>query len=130
MHKVLVCRQQRQFVAYAKLSKQGIDSPHLHARSAASVPNSCSANVIVSVWLYERESSKPLNDLCLRLRSGEALEQLLEDKPGGDDDFVSQERLFQGSNLRLTCFSVPPQRQGPDTRVDQDRHARRERSAL
>jgi hypothetical protein len=108
MHKVLVGRQQRQFVPYAKLRKQGIDSAHLYARSAACVSDSCSANVIVSVWLYEWESSKPLNDLCLRLRSGEALEKFLEDKPRSDDDLVSQECVFEGLNLGLTCFSVPP----------------------
>ncbi len=130
MTKVFVGRQQRQLVAYAKLSKQGIDSAHLYARSAADVPDSCRANVIVPVWLYEWESSKPLNDLCLRLRSGEALEKFLEDESRSDNDLVSQECVFKGLNLGRTRFSVSPQRQGPDTRVDEDRHARRERSAL
>lgn len=130
MHKVLIGRQQRQLVAYAKLSEQGIDSAYLYARSAAGVSDSCRANVILSVWLYEGQGSKPLNDLCLRLGPGEALKQFLKNKPSSDNDLVSQECVFEGLNLRLTGFAIPAQSQGPDTRVDQDRHARRDRSAL
>jgi hypothetical protein len=51
VHKVLVGRQQRQLVTYAKLGNQGVDGSNLHARSAAGVSDSCRCNVIVSIWL-------------------------------------------------------------------------------
>lgn len=117
-------------MTYAKLSKQRIDGAHLYSCSAANVPDSCRANMIVPVWLYERQSSKPLDDLRVRLRSGEALQQFLEDKSGSDDDIVSQQCVSEGLDLGLACFRVSTQRERPDARVDQQRHAQRERSAL
>lgn len=106
-------------MTYAKLSKQRIDSAHLYPCSAANVPDSCRADMVVPVWLYERQSRKPLDDLRLRLRSGEALQQFLEDKAGSDDDVVSQKCVSEGLNLGLACFCVSTQREGPDARVDQ-----------
>ena len=95
-------------MTYAKLSKPRIDSASLYARSAADVPDCCRANMIVPVWLYERQSGKPLNDLCLRLRAGEALQELLEDKARSDHDVVSQQCVFERLNLGLACFRVSP----------------------
>ena len=65
-HKVLVGRQQRQLVAYAELSEQGIDGSHLHARPAAGIADSRRANVIFPVWLDERQGGKALDDLLQR----------------------------------------------------------------
>ena len=130
MRKVMIASQQGQFVAYAKLRKQSVDGADLNAGSAAGVSNSRSANVIISVRLYERETGKTLNDLRLCLRPGEALKQFLQDQAGSDNHRISQQEILQDLNFRLTRFGVSPQRQRPDTGIDEDRHARRDRSAL
>ena len=124
-HKVLIGSQQGQFVMYAKLRKQSVDGADLNAGSAAGVSDSCGANVIASVRLYEREGGKALNDLRLRLRSGKALKQFLQDQTSSDHHSISQQRILQGLNFRLVRFCVPPQPQRPNTGIDEDRHARR-----
>ena len=94
MHKVLIGSEQGQFVAYAKLRKQSVDGADLNAGSAAGISDSGGANVIVSVRLYERQSGKALNNLRLRLRSGEALKQFLQNQAGSDNHLTSQQGIF------------------------------------
>ena len=81
-------------MAYAKLRKQSVDGADLNAGSAAGISDSGGANVIVSVRLYERQSGKALNDLRLRLRSGEALKQFLQNQAGSDNHLTSQQGIF------------------------------------
>ena len=117
-------------MAYAKLREQGVYGADLNAGSAAGISDSCGANVVISVRLNERESGKALNDLRLRLRCGEALQQFLQDQASSDNYLVPKQGILQDLDFRLTCFGVSPQRQRPDTRIDEYRHDRRERSAL
>ena len=81
-------------MAYAKLREQSVDGADLSAGSATCVSNSCGANVIISVRLYERETGKMLNDLRLCLRPGEALKQFLQDQAGSDNHLISQKGIL------------------------------------
>ena len=86
--------------------------------------------MILSVGLYERKCGKALDNLSLRLRSSETLQQFLQHEAGGDDYVITLEGVFEGLNLRFGCLGIASKGQGPDACVNEDCHARRERSAL
>ncbi len=126
---VLVRAQQRDFVAQTKLRNERIDGSDLHSGPTAGISQFCSCNMILPSWLDQRQRRKPLDDLCAGLRTGEALEQFLQDKARGDDDVRPKQCFFQMLNFWFRSLSVPAKGQGPDASVDQERHER-DRSAL
>ena len=66
---VFVCREQRQVVPNGELCKYCINGADLNTRLAACISQSGSANVVISIWLKQRQGSEPLNDLSLRFGS-------------------------------------------------------------
>ena len=117
-------------MANAELGKQRVDRAYLHASPAADIANARRADVILTVRLQERKGGKPLDDLGLRLGPRETLKQFLENEPSRDDYFISLQGIQECLNFRRARLYIPPQRKGPDTRIDEDGHARRERSSL
>ena len=117
-------------MADAELGQDGINGSDLNARTPTRIANVRCCDVIVSVGLNQRQGSKALDDLGLCLRPREALKKLLQDEPGGNDDLVALECVFERLNLGVCRLSVTPKRKRPNACVDEDRHALRERSAL
>lgn len=127
--KIMVGRQQRQFVTDAQLREQSVDRADLHAGATTAIAQFCGVNVIPSIGSKERQGGRPFNDVVTRARTSESLEQFLEDQPRGHDDLALLEGMTQGLHLRGTGVSVATQGEGPNAGVDEQRH-RRERSAL
>jgi len=73
-------------VAHAQLSKQSVDGAQLDASFAARIAQGCGTDMVFPVWLKQRQSGKAFDDPGLRFRTGEALQELLEDQACGDDD--------------------------------------------
>ena len=86
--------------------------------------------MIITVRLYERKRSKSLDDSRLCPGPREALKKLLQNDTRGDYHLVSEQGVLQRLDFGLTGIDIAPQRQRPDTGIDENRHGRRERSAL
>jgi hypothetical protein len=114
----------------AELDEKSVDRSDLDAGPPARIANTCCSDVIVPVGPYEWKGREPLDDLCLRLRASETLQQFLQHKPCSDDYVIALQRVFESLNLGLGCLGIASKSQRPDTGIDQDRHFRRERSAL
>lgn len=72
-------------MARAQLGEQCVNGAHLDTRLATSVAQGCRSDVVISVWLKQRQSGKAFDDLGLRFGAREALQELLKDQTGGDD---------------------------------------------
>jgi len=70
-----------------------------------------------------------VDDRLAGRRAPEALEQLLENEACGEHEPPVFERFSQSSNFGKRWGIVPPQRERPHTRVNEQPHPR-ERSAL
>jgi len=117
-------------VAHAQLGKECVDGADLDAGLATSIAQACRANVVVAIWLKQRQSCKAFDDLSLRFRAGEALQEFLKNQTRCHDDFRAEESLFEVVHLWLGSLCVTPKCEGPDARINQDGHLRRDRSAL
>jgi hypothetical protein len=114
---------------YAELRQQSVDSSQLNARATARVPQLCGLDVILPVRTDEWQGRKALDEILARTRAGETLKQLLQDKPGGHDNFFARECGAQGVHLSDGSILVAPESERPNAGVDEQRH-RRDRSAL
>ena len=70
----------------AQLGKECVNGTDLDAGSAAANAKCCRADMVVAIWLKQRQSSKAFDDLGLRLWTGKALQQFLENQACRDDD--------------------------------------------
>jgi hypothetical protein len=66
---ILVCRQHRQFMAYAQLSQEGIDGADLHPDTSAASPEFRGCDVIIAVWHKQGEGGEPVQNLIAGLRA-------------------------------------------------------------
>ena len=66
---IVVGCQHRQVMTYAQLSQQGIDRSHLHAASAAPIPQLRRADVIVAIGHQQGDGGKPVEDPIAGLRA-------------------------------------------------------------
>lgn len=126
---VLISAEERQAVAHTEFRYERINCTDLDSGASARVAQRCSLDVVVPVRNQKRHSGKALENLCTCLRSGEALQQLLENESGSENSFASGKGLSQSGNMRACLRRVPPKRQRPHTGVDEQAHLR-ERSAL
>jgi hypothetical protein len=83
--KVLISGQKRQVVTDAQLCEQGINGSNLYTLSAASIPQCGRVNVIAAIRNQQWQSSEPLDNVRLRFRTVEALQELLQYQAGSDD---------------------------------------------
>jgi hypothetical protein len=128
-YKVIIGRQQRQFVTHAQLGEQGIDGANLQPGATAAVPQSRGVDMILPTWRDERQCRELLDDRFPRARTRESLQKLLQDKSCGQDHLVAPQGVAQEPDVRSTGVRVAPQGKRPDASVDEQAHLR-VRSAL
>ena len=85
--------------------------------------------MVFAIRLQQRKRCEALNDLCAGLRSGESLEQLLENQAGRDDNIGAHEGVLEQVNFRFRARGIAAQCERPNARVNEQSHER-ERSAL
>jgi hypothetical protein len=84
-HEVLVGSQHRQPVANAKLRQYGIDRADLQASPPTPISEFRRIDVILAVRRQKRQCREPLDDVFARPRTGEALQQFLQNEAGRDE---------------------------------------------
>lgn len=80
--KVFVGREHREVVAKAELRQQRIDRADLNAASSAFVSLIGRVHMVAPIGNQQRQSGEPFEDLPAIPRSGEALQELLQNEPG------------------------------------------------
>jgi len=116
-------------VPNAELRNQRVDCPELDSRAPAAVAKCSGINVIRAIRRQHRQSGKLRDELVMGLGAAKALQQLLENKPSGDDGVVSGQCGTQCLNLWRRRIGVAPKCKRPYAGVDEQGH-RRERSTL
>ena len=114
----------------AKLREQRINGADLDTGPAAGIAQDCGTDVVVPIRLNQGQSSKAFDDLGLRLGAREALQQLLKNQAGRDDNLRTEQGILEMVDLRFGSFRIASKSQRPDTGVNQKDHQRRDRSAL
>ena len=127
--KVSIGRQHRQIVAETELRQQRIDRTDLNAASPASVSQFGSFYVVAPVGNQQRQRREPIEDLRPVARSGEALQKLLQNEPGGDEFLAGFDGTDQFASFDCRNGRVAPKGERPDTGINKDAQ-RRERSDL
>ena len=89
---ISISRQHRQLVAQAELCQKGIDRANLDTRTATFVAQLRRLDVIGPVGGKHRQRSEAIEDAGTVARSGEALQQLLQYKTGGDQHLARFDR--------------------------------------
>ena len=126
---VRVRGQQAKLVTDAELRQDRVDGAYLEAAAARPIPELRGLEVVVAIGSQEGEGAEPRDDGLLVARAAEALEELLVDEAGGDEELAVRERSFQGADLGRRGGGIAAKREGPDARVHEERQAR-ERSRL
>ena len=98
--KIVVGRQQRQFVTDAELRNHGVYCADLYTGTTTAIAQLCSVDVILPVGSQERQSRKPVNDVFTRTRAGKSLQQFLQDETCGNNGFATFESVAQYPYLR------------------------------
>ena len=114
----------------AKLREQRINGADPDTGLAAGIAQGCSTDVVVPIGLKQGQSSKAFDDPGLRLGAREALQQLLKNQAGRDDDLRTEQGILEMVDLRFGSFRIAAKSQRPDAGVNQKGHQRRDRSAL
>lgn len=127
--KVTIRGQERELMTDAELSEQGVDGADLHPGAAAPIAQVRGVDMVLPIGSEERQGGEPLDDVLARARSGEPLQQLLQNQPRRHDDFPNFQSLAQRFHFRRAGGFVTAQRERPNARIDEQAH-RRERSAL
>ena len=112
-----------------QVGDEGIDRADLNTSGTQRVAHARRSDVIFARGREVLQRSEHLDDLRPGSFRDDALEQFLQDQPGGGDDLTTGERIAQRPDLGHIRRSVPAQRERPDARVDEQAHPR-ERSAL
>lgn len=77
--KIIVGREQREFVSDAELREQSVDRPDLHACATAAISQRRGIDVILPVRHEERQCRESINDVPACARPCKSLQQLLQD---------------------------------------------------
>jgi hypothetical protein len=125
---VSIRRQQLEAPIDAQAGEQGIDRPQLNALASARVAKRRCLDMVIACGDDEWQRLEPRNESGTLLGASQALEELLQDQAGRVDLLAVLEAATQSRDCRGIRGHVTPQREGPDTRVDEDQ--RRDRSAL
>lgn len=124
-HEVLIRRQQRQVVVNAKLCDQRVDRADLEATTPAGVAQLRGGNVIRPAGREQRKRREAIDDRFARFGSGKTLQQFLEDQAGHDDLIATLECVDESCYLGNGIGRVPPQRERPDTGIDEEAQGRK-----
>ena len=126
---VVIGRQHREIVAETELRQQCIDGADLNASASAFVSQFGRVYMVAPVGNQERQRGEPIEDLRAVTRSGETLQQLLQNEPGGYEFVTGFNGADQFASFARRARHVAPERQRPDAGIDKQAQ-RRERSAL
>lgn len=126
---IVVGREQRQFMADAKLREKGVDRAELHPHAPTTVAQVRGVNVVLPVRNEERQGREPLDDVSPCARASEPLQEFLQDQPRGHHYFAALQGAAQGLCFRRRRRGVSTKRERPDARIDEQAHPR-ERSPL
>ena len=113
-----------------ELCKQCVNGADLHTRFATCISQTRSTDVIISIRLKERQGGEAFDDLSLRLGTRETLQKLLKDQPCGYHDVCPEQGIFEFVHFRFGSLNIAPKSQRPNTCVNEQRHFRRDLSAL
>jgi hypothetical protein len=97
---IVIRGNENEIESNAKLCNERIYRPDLDSCAPASVAQFGGTNVIVAIWDQHWQSGKFLDQLPVGLWTCKALQQLLQNKPRGDDGVASLKRSAQGLDLR------------------------------
>ena len=89
---IVVGRKHRQAVSETKLREERIDRSGLDACAPAVIAQSGGFDVIRSIRNDERNRGEAIQDPRLGFRAQEALQKLLENDAGGDDQLAGLDR--------------------------------------
>nr|WP_246434724.1 hypothetical protein [Quisquiliibacterium transsilvanicum] len=73
------------------MGKQRVNRADLYAGTSAGIAQGRRRNMILAVWLNQREGGKPLDDLSLRLGARESLQQFLKHQTCCDKDLGAEQ---------------------------------------
>lgn len=127
---VAVGRQQIKIVAPAELDQKRVDRADLRARASADVADFGRLDVVVAVGQRARQDGESVEQALPVARAAQALQQLLDDHAGRDDEIGAGQRFAQKGNMRRTPAVVAPEGQRPDAGIDEQAHRSRLRSRL
>jgi hypothetical protein len=127
--KVPIGRQHREVVAEAELRQQRVDRADLNAAASAFVSQSGCVHMVEPVRNEQRQLSEPIEDLLAIPRSGEALQNFLQNQSGGHEFLAGFDGTDQFASFVRGGGCVTPERQRPDAGIDKEAQPR-ERSAL
>lgn len=113
-----------------ELRKQCVNGADLDPRLATCISQTCSTDVIISIRLKQRQGGEPFDDLSLRFGARETLQKLLKDQSGSYHDLRAEQGIFELVHFRLDSFNITAKSQRPNACVNEQRHLRRDRSAL
>ena len=86
-------------MTYAQLCEESVDCSDLHAASAAAISQFGRVDVILAIRRQHRNGGKSFEDPIARLGTRKALEKLLKDEAGRQDDLVGLDRPDQHADL-------------------------------
>jgi hypothetical protein len=115
-----ITRKHQQAVANAQLRQKRIDRANLNAMTAARIAKRRGFNVISSIGHEQGKCGEPIQNLCTRFWSREALQQLLQYQPCGQHRFAALNRLNQRGDLGSRRRSITSQRKGPDAGINEE----------
>ena len=113
----------------AQAGQQRVDGSNLNPAAAAPVAEFGRLDVIVTVWDQQRQRRESIDNPATGARTGKALQQLLQHKPGRDQHLAGFDGAPQFMHFRRRRRGIAPERQGPDAGIDEQVQPR-ERSAL
>ena len=109
LDKVLVRREQREFVTDAELCEQRIDSADLHPAATAAVTQLRGIDVVLPVGRKERQRCKSIDDVFACTRTSKPLQQFLQDQSRGYNGFVALQSVAKYAHLGSVRKSVAPE---------------------
>ena len=111
LDKVLVRREQREFVTDAELCEQRIDSTDLHSAATAAVSQLRGIDVVLPVGRKERQRCESIDDVFACTRTSKPLQKFLQDQSRGHNGFVALQSVAKHAHLGGVGRSVAPQRE-------------------
>jgi hypothetical protein len=107
-----------------QVSDEGIARADLNTSGAQCVANAGRRGVVLARGRVVLQRSEHFDDLRPGSFRYDALEQFLQNYPGGCDDLTTGQRIAQRPDLGHIGRGVSAQRKRPDARVDQQAHRR------